>query len=660
MRKKYLICLISVGLLASFSYGAGTLTPIGSTHSPIQMIDHHVDITINNGFAQTTVTQTFHNPNPVDLEGLYVMPLPKSASLSEYTIYAGETEIHGEVLEKSKAQKIYKEEKNNGQNTGLAEKKGFQRFEFRVAKIPALTDTRIRFVYYQPLKIDTGVGRFLYPLEEGGTDEPGKSFWLPNNKVEGTFSARMELKSAWPLVDVRLPGREQESTVQQISEGHYIVELSSAQASLNKDLILYYRLSDNLPGRVEVVPYRADKNSDGTFMMVVTPGLDLKPLENGSDYVFVLDTSGSMQTKIHTLARGIAKTIKGMKGNDRFRLVTFDSTARELTPSWVSATQENAQQWVNTVEKLSTQGSTNIYDGLQTAFAGLDNDRVTSVILVTDGVTNTGVIDPVQFHKLMKKVDVRVFSFVMGNSANWPLMNLVGKASGGFAKGVSNDDDIIGQILLAKSKIRHESLHHADLRISGVKTHSVPEINKKIYRGQQLVLFGRYQKGGKAAFTLKARLSGEDKTYSTEFTLPDIDTNNPELERLWALNRIEHIQIKTDAGLMPAQESQNAIRDLGVQYQIVTDETSMVVLSDQVFQKHNIKRRNQTRIAREHKAQSARRQAPIKNHRVDRKKPAFRLPSVSIGSGGGAVDPWTALLALSGLSWVLLKRKNRT
>ena len=91
------------------------------------------------------------------------------------------------------------------------------------------------------------------------------------------------------------------------------------------------------------------------------------------------------------------------------------------------------------------------------------------ILEVTDGVTNTGVVDPKKFHELTKKYDVRVFTFVMGNSANWPLMRLVGDASGGFAKGVSNDDDIIGEILLAKGKILHESLHHAELTISGLK-----------------------------------------------------------------------------------------------------------------------------------------------------------------------------------------------
>ncbi len=66
-------------------------------------------------------------------------------------------------------------------------------------------------------------------------------------------------------------------------------------------------------------------------MMVVTPGLDLKPLTNGVDYVYVLDTSGSMSSKLHTLADGVSKVIGKMSTNDRFRIVTFSTQASDLT-----------------------------------------------------------------------------------------------------------------------------------------------------------------------------------------------------------------------------------------------------------------------------------------------------------------------------------------
>jgi len=655
--------LFILAVAASPGWAAGILTPKGSPNAPIQIRSHDVNVVINNGFARTEVIQTFYNPNDADLEAIYSFPVPKTASLSEVTIYIGEKEIHGEVLEKLQARQVYEQEKCRGNEAGLAEKNSYLDYQFAVSPVRARSETRLRFVYYQPLEIDTGVGRYLYPVEEGGTDEVAPMFWVPNRKVEGTFSVNLELKSAWPVADVRVPGTG--ANVRKIDEGHYKVRLEAQNASLSKDFVFYYRLQDNLPGRVELMAYRDDETKPGTFMMVVTPGLDLKPLVNGADYTFVLDVSGSMAGKIQSLAKGVVKALGEFRPLDRFRIITFETRATELTNGWQAATPENVRQAIRSVQQLTTLGSTNLYDGVAMALKGLDADRATSIVLVTDAVTNTGVVAPDAFHKLMKQYDVRVFGFLMGNSGNWPLMRTICGATGGFYAGVSNSDDIVGQILLAKSKITNECLHDASFKIRGVKVFDgTDELLGKVYRGQQLVIFGRYDKGGQATVELKASLTGEDKTYATTFDFPDLDRDNPEIERLWAMNRIEDLEQKMNSGLMPEKEGEMAIQGLGVDYQLVTDYTSMVVLSDAVFSERGIRRMNQERVARENQAQATRAAQPARNHRVDQKRPAFnhRAPSLGGGGGGGgggAIDPITGGVAVGLALLAVVARRRR-
>ena len=660
-----LILILFLGTVPKPSLAAGILTPIGSGHQPIQIRDHHVNVVINNGFAMTEVQQTFYNPNTQDLEAMYSFPLPKSASLSEVTIYVGEREINGEVLEKQKAQQVYQDEKSRGNETGLAEKNEFYTFDFKVHPVPANDETKIRFLYYQPLSIDTGIGRYLYPLDDGGTDDAAMSFWTTNVKVENTFSVNLELKSAYPVQDVRIPGFEAAAQINQLAEDHYRVEMQLTDMSLNRDFVFYYRLQDGLPGRVEVVPFRDNQSEPGSFMMVITPGVDLKPLTNGVDYCFVLDVSGSMQSKMGTFKKGVVKAIEKLKPEDRFRLVTFSSNASELTRKWLPASDDNRVKAQKMIDSLQSGGSTNLYAGLSLALNDLDDDRAVNIILVTDAVTNTGVVNPVEFHKLLQKVDVRVFGFLLGNSANWPLMQTIAETTGGFYDSISNTDDIMGKLMLADSKIKYEALLNAEVKISGVDVSEITDDTfKKIYRGQQLVLFGKYEKGGKARVSLKANLTGEDKTYSTDFVFPDIDSDNPELERLWALAMIEKIEALERIGMLPATESENAIRDLGLEYQIVTDYTSMVVLSDTAFADHGIERRNQTRIAREQQARTKRAQQPAKNYTVDQQKPAFKFKAPRLGGGGGAIDPLTGglaavLTALGAIRLTIGRKKER-
>ena len=641
---------------------AGTLTPLDATYQPIAIESHDVQVVINNGFARTEVHQTFFNPNDRDLEALYSFPLPKSASLSEVTIQAGELELNGEVLPKEEAETLYQEEKEQGHDAGLASKDGFQAFEFRVYPVRAGDRTGVRFVYYQPIEIDTAVGRYLYPLEDGGTDDlAARSFWVTRDKVDGTMSFEIELKSAAPVADVRLPGLEAATVVENLGPGHYRARVEARDASLDRDIVFYYRLEDHLPGRLEVIPYRAGPSKPGTFMMVLTPGVDLQPITGGRDFSFVLDVSGSMAGKIGTLAKAVSRSIQELRPEDRFRIVTFSNRARRFTPGWVQASPGNVKRTAAQLSSLTSGGGTNLYSGLQLGLEDLDDDRATSVILVTDAVTNTGVLAPSEFHKLMKATDVRVFGFLLGNSANWPLMKTICDASGGFWAQVSNADDILGQIVLARGKVTHEALHDAEIRIRGVDVFddSTGAVGK-IYRGQQVVVFGRYRKPGRAEVTLKARLTGQDQTYRSTVLFPEIDTDNPELERLWALHRIEAFEAQTRAGLLPESELSDIERQLGVEYQLVTDETSMVVLTDAAYQARGIDRRNQLRTAVEHEAQLRREPQPIRSYRADTEQPMFTDEAHSTGNGSGAIDPLTAGLAvLLGAGALARRRRGR-
>lgn len=632
----------------------GTLTPQGSSDLPARIRSHHADVVIQNGFARTEVSQVFANPNPHPIEALYAFPVPESATLSEVIIQMGERELRGEVMAKEEARQVYEEEKQKGNDAGLAEKESYLTYTFRVAPIPASSEVTLRFVYYQAVHIDTGVGRYVYPLQDGGTDEQALSFWTTNDQVEGTFSVQVELKSAWPVTAVRAPGLENLVQTETLGEGHYRMRLEQPAGRLNKDFVVYYKLADDLPGRIEVIPHRADSDGTGTFMMVVTPGIDLKPLTHGADYVYVLDTSGSMQGKFHTLINGVRRALGEMRPEDRFRVITFSNRAREVIP-WTPASAANVQNALTTMEGIGVNGGTNLYAGLDLALKDLDADRAASVVLVTDGVTNTGIIDPKDFDRLMTKHDVRIFGFVMGNSANWPLMKIIADASGGFTAGVSTEDDILGQIMLAKSKITYESLHHASFSFEGTAVHETTgDLPTKIYRGQQLVLFGRYDEPGQTTVTLKARMTGEDKTYRTTFELPEIATDNPEIERLWAMQLVEQIERLEAAGHVDGDEARQSIRDIGVTYQIVTDQTSMVVLTDEAFAERGIDRRNLRRSETEAQARAIRASQPIQHHRVDNTSPTFpsNAPRTGSGNGGGAFGfEILAVLILAMAGW---------
>jgi len=280
---------------------AGLLKPLGgSPADAISIGDHRVDVVINNGFAQTTVDQNFRNSSDAPLSATYSFPLPKQASLSELSLWIAGQEILGEVVEKQQAKQIYQQQQAAGRQAALGNQDDFKSFDVEVANIPAGGEVRIRLVYYQPLEIDLNVGRYIYPLAEGNVDEQRVAFWSVDDRVGGAFEFNLQLKSSFPVKEVRLPGLQNEAQIQQIdgnsengSGSDYQVSIARpAGSSLSRDIVFYYRLDDSVPARVELVPYRPSQQDDGTFMLVVTPAADLQPISEGTDWTFILDVSG--------------------------------------------------------------------------------------------------------------------------------------------------------------------------------------------------------------------------------------------------------------------------------------------------------------------------------------------------------------------------------
>ncbi len=630
-----LCALFFVLTVAAQAHAAGTLAPAGSGAAPMRILDHHVEVLIDNGFVRTEVIQQFENPNTTSTDAIYTLPLPEGAALSEMTVVAGDRTLFGEVVPNDEAQRIYEEQSGTGAQTGLAVKQGYQRFVFQIANIAAAEVVELRFAYYQSIALDHGVGRYVYPLQEGGTDEAA-TFWQLEDAVEGTFSAHLELRSAFPVTDVRLPEFDDIAQITQEAEGRVQVELASAQRGLDRDLVFYYRLPSDLPGRVEVIPYHAAGEAPGTFMMVLTPGVDLAPLESGADYVLVLDVSGSMDTKLATLKSAVISMLHTLGAGDRVRIVKFASAAAELTQGWVEASDGGIESLIAAVEALTIEDGTNLYAGVELGLSGLDAERASAVVLVTDAVANEGLTAGPSFASLLAERDVRVFGFLMGNSSNWPLMQLMAETSGGFYAPLSNDDDIAGQMQLARDKQTHEALHDFAVTIEGGATHDLTHFARKVHVGDQVVVFGRYDQPGEATFTIDAKLTGKPQRYSGRFELPAEDTSNPELERLWAYAGVQWLEYQRDMQLLDAAQAGDQMRALGVEYQLVTDETSLILLDEASFAELGIDSTNPERTRTEEQARMLRAQSEPVDYRVE-VDPAFAgsAPPSSGGSSSG-------------------------
>ncbi|NGN97833.1 VWA domain-containing protein [Grimontia sp. S25] len=676
---------VVTALVAAFSskvLAAGLLKPVNSQYQDLQIESHHVDVAIQDGYATTSIEQTFYNPNNVELEALYSFPVPQKAVVGEFIYWINGSPVIAEAVSKEKARKIYDDQKAQGNATALTEKDEYRTFDMRVYPVQPQQSVKVKLVYMQDALLDHGIGRYVYPLEEGGVDEAKSSFWTRNDKVEQDFSFNVTLRSSYPVDGVRLPAHPSAVITQEADGEHTtwkanisnhianaVQEGETQQAvntsmRLDQDMVFYWRLQDGLPGRVDMVAYRDPENSKrGTVKLTFTPGDDLTRVTQGRDWVFVLDKSGSMSGKYSTLVEGVRQGLGKLPSEDRFRVVMFDSNTYDLTGGFVAANPANVNKALQSVEQVEPNNGTNLYEGMSAAIRKLDDDRPTGIVLVTDGVANVGVTEKRRFFDLMEKHDVRLFTFIMGNSANTPLLVPMTKLSNGVATSVSNADDIIGHLMNITSKLTHQAYRNVQLDIDGVKIKDLtPEQISSLYRGEQLTVFGHYFKGGEADIKLTMDIAGESREYRTKVMLPDSATVHPELERMWAFSAIRDLQEQMDYLEQKDGDKEQAIEDIALEYGLLTDYTSLLVVEEEVFQQLGIERKNQTRVLKEQSAREVKKNKPVEPTRADNNQPMFTQPAPTHSGGGSSGGSMNILVLLSmvllGVGRLVMVRKT--
>ena len=116
---------------------AGLLVADGGLGGVLAIEEHSVRVTIDNGIAVTEVTQVFRNTENRQVEALYTFPVPRGATVSNFSMWINGKEMVGEVVEKQRAREIYNTYKQQRKDPGLLEQTDFKTFEMRIFPIPA-------------------------------------------------------------------------------------------------------------------------------------------------------------------------------------------------------------------------------------------------------------------------------------------------------------------------------------------------------------------------------------------------------------------------------------------------------------------------------------------------------------------------------------------
>src|SRR5438270_221163 len=167
MRRVPLVVGVMLFCVAQVS-ARGLLIPEEKTLPPLAMLNHKVEITIEDQVAVTKVEQTFRNHTDRELEATYVFPVPKGASVNKFSMWVNGQKVDGELLPANKARDVYQSIVRQSHDPGLVEYMGNDLLRMRVYPIAAKSDQKVAITFTSVADKEKDVVEYVYPLKTDG------------------------------------------------------------------------------------------------------------------------------------------------------------------------------------------------------------------------------------------------------------------------------------------------------------------------------------------------------------------------------------------------------------------------------------------------------------------------------------------------------------
>jgi Ca-activated chloride channel family protein len=553
----------------------GVLVPTDRGVAPLALRHHRVNVTVENGTAVTTVESVFHNASSRPLEATFLLPMPEQAAILEFAMWMNGQRVKGEVLDRGRARSVYEGIVRRMRDPGLIEWAGHSLFQARIFPVPARGDQKIEISWTQVLPYEDGVYRYVYPLKT-----PGQCLTTLED-----FTITAKLQSKTPIRNVYSPSHR--VYVRKADDHHATVGFEKDAAVVlggpGSDFELLYSVSQKDVG-LNLLTWRARSDEAGYFLLMAAPKATYEEKEIvGKAVTFVIDTSGSMaeQDKMGFAREALAYCVRRLDARDRFNIVRFSSDVERFRPRLVSAADER-EAALAFIETLEPAGGTAIHDALLTALDASDAEG-SIVVFITDGRPTVGETETEKIAAAVKAANARgarVFTFGVGDTINTLLLDRLAAEHGGVADYVAAGAQLESQLTSFYNKMSHPVLSRLRVEIPGVRTYAMlPTAVPDLFRGDQLLLIGRYRGEGDSLVRLTGVVGGEERTYDFEGTFPakSADDGHAFIAQLWAGRQVgfllEQIRLHGETS-----ERIEEVKQLALQYGIVTPYTSYLAV----------------------------------------------------------------------------------
>lgn len=537
-----------------------------------------INATLKDQAASVQMAQVFENLSRATIEAQFLFPMPDGAAISDLTLIVDGKELTGELKKREDARRIYENIVRQQKDPALLEYMGDGVFKTSVFPIPPGQKRRVEIKYTQLLKKESGLVDFTLPL---GT------FKHTGQPIEKT-TVNVRIDTAEPLKTVYSPTHDFD--INRPDEDRARCKLVLNGVSSPNDIRLLFGTKGGDLG-MNLISYRPEKDKDGYFLLLASPRVKAKKnSEIPKTVVFVVDRSGSMSgPKIEQAKASLKYMVSKLGEKDTFNIVSYSSDVQMFREELEVVTDATRSAALSYIEDIYSGGGTNISDALAAAMNQLkDRKRPSYIMFMTDGLPTVGVKDEKQIAAMTRKlneVSSRVFSFGVGYDVNSRLLDRISRDNRGSSIYVKPTEDIEVASTNLFRKVSSPVLTDITVKVAPEEHDSDRTAIKRVYpreltdlfRGEQLVLVGRYRTAGPTRVVLTGEVNGKTKRFELAGKLATRsgDGANSYVEKLWATRRIGEIIDELDLNGRN-QELIDELVALSLKHGIMTPYTSFL------------------------------------------------------------------------------------
>lgn len=527
---------------------------------------------------EMSVEQRFRNPSGKNVEVVYSFPLPWNAVLLGVDVQLGDQHLAGAVIEKNHAEARYEEALSEGNAAIMLEKNRDCSYSLNLGNLAAGESCVIELRYAQTLQFEQRGLRLLIAtviaprygdaVINGGT-QPHQA---PVHDLLSEYPFDIEVSLHRELARARVASLSHPISITRSSTGaDAILTISLARRGmLDRDFVL---VIDQLTQDSAAILARDFAEPEGVAALANFCPRISAPGSTAIAVKILVDCSGSMEgDSIQAAKRALQSIIHQLGKGDRFSLSRFGNTVEHRSRGlWAvtETTQLAAQRWVAGLQ--ANLGGTEMEEALRSTF-GLAQTAPSDVLVVTDG--EISAIDSAV--ESAKASGHRVFVVGIGSSPAESHLHRLAEATLGACDFVAPGEAVEPAVSRMFARLRSPRL--TDLAVvwpGDSKPDWVSRLDAAVFDGDTVNVFaffrGVSQLAGGDVRLLGTRSAGgvpEEIGCATFAAVVEPDNS---LSRLAAFVRLQSVETDSLIGVTEAKQ-------LGVAYQLVTDQTSFLLV----------------------------------------------------------------------------------